>query len=354
VRDITAEEFLTTKNAIAVDVRSPVEFKDGSIPEAVNIPLFSDSERSEIGTIYKQKGPDQAKWRAMELVSPKLPMILGQVKDLKENGRVPVLYCWRGGMRSKAVATFLEFSGIPAFRLTGGYRAYRKYILEQIPSLFPKKAVVLHGMTGVGKTEILTVLRTKGFPVLNLEELAAHRGSIFGSIGIGEGNNQKTFDALLFETLRELQGSDYVVIEAESKRIGKVVLPDELISRKMDGIHIHIEAPFEERVNRIYNEYVAPYQYEDWFFEKVAEGVSRIGKRINIDERNILLDAMQNGNYRKMIEILLHSYYDPRYEHKRAEYNGEFFTVYASDIQTAVEKIISLLTKVEKNEMSIF
>ena len=265
MKEITVEELQTIKNSLIIDIRSPIEFKDGSIPEAINIPLFTDEEREVIGTIYKQEGPAAAKWRAMEFVSPKIPSLLQQIKAAISDGEKLVVHCWRGGMRSKAVVTFLEFAGIYAMRLEGGYKAYRQYILKQIPSMFPEKAIVLHGLTGVGKTVVLKQLSSLGYPMLDLEEMAAHRGSIFGTIGLGEGNNQKIFDSLLYKGLKEIQGSAYFVMEAESKRIGKAVQPEELMEKKMKGINIYIHTPIEQRVKQLVNEYVLPYQAEPWY-----------------------------------------------------------------------------------------
>ena len=150
MQDITVEQLLSSSEYIPVDVRSPIEFEEANIPGALNIPLFSDEERAEIGIIYKNEGKEAAKWRAMEMVAPKLPNLLNQIKGLKRTGKEPVVHCWRGGDRSKSVATFLELSGIPATRLSGGYRSFREYILEKIPQLLPEKAVVLHGLTGTG------------------------------------------------------------------------------------------------------------------------------------------------------------------------------------------------------------
>lgn len=354
MREINAEELLANSKLIPVDVRSAGEFSNGAIPGALNIPLFSDEERSEIGTLHKHAGSDAAKWRAMEIVSPKLPQILGQIREIRENGNEPVMYCWRGGMRSKAMATFLEFAGLSGVRLAGGYRAYRQYILEHIPALLPDTAIVLHGMTGAGKTEILKILKKKGYHVLDLEELAAHRGSIFGTLGMGDGHNQKTFDALLYRRLTEIKGTPYFFIEAESKRIGRAVQPDELISKKTAGIHLHIEVPFESRVDRIYEEYVAPYKNKDWFFPKVLDAVVKISNRVkDIKEREKLLEAMAVPNYRQIIRVLLESYYDPRYEHKRAEYPGEFRTIQAEDTMKAAEGIEKMLTVLKLAEPKI-
>lgn len=347
MKEITIEELQNKKNPIIIDIRSPIEFKDGSIPGAINIPLFTDEEREEIGTFYKHEGQASAKWRAMECVSPKIPTLLQQIKAEMSNGEELIIHCWRGGMRSKAVVTFLEFAGIHAMRLVGGYKAFRQYILTQIPEMYPEKAVVLHGLTGVGKTEVLKLLKKQGYPIMDLEEMAGHRGSIFGTIGLAEGHNQKTFDSLLFEGLKELQGSGYFIMEAESKRIGKAVQPEELMDKKVKGIHIHIHTPFEERVKLLVNEYVLPFKSEPWYHEKIASGIEKILKRIKDDDmKKQLVSTLEENNYQEMICILLNYYYDPRYDHKRQEYDGEFIEIFAEDFQDAACKVAAELDKV--------
>jgi tRNA 2-selenouridine synthase len=353
MKEITVEELQTIKNPIIIDIRSPIEFKDGSIPEAINIPLFTDKEREEIGTIYKHEGQAAAKWRAMEFVSPKIPSLLNQIKEVMSNGEELVIHCWRGGMRSKAVVTFLEFAGIYAMRLTGGYKAYRQYILQQIPKMFPERAIVLHGLTGVGKTEVLKKLKSLGYPILDLEEMAAHRGSIFGTIGLGEGNNQKIFDSLLYKGLREIEGSPYFVMEAESNRIGKAVQPEELMDRKMKGINIYIHTPIKQRVKQLVNEYVLPYQNETWYHEQISIGIEKILRRIKDNEmKKALLQTLENKDYQEMIGILLEHYYDPRYDHATLEYDGMFIDVYAEDSNNASMKVMAEVDKlfVKKKE----
>jgi tRNA 2-selenouridine synthase len=325
MKDISVKELISSNKYIPVDVRAPIEHQESAIPGSVNIPLFSDEERKEIGTLYKQSGEEAAKWRAMELVSPKLPKLLSDIKDLKKTGAEPVIHCWRGGMRSKSVASFLEYAGIPSLRLEGGYKAYREYILEQIPRLLPEKAIVLHGMTGTGKTEILKDLQEKGFPVVDLEQIANHRGSIFGMIGMGEAHNQKTFDALLFERLNEIRGSRYFIIEAESKRIGRAAQPEEMLDKKVNGIHFLVRSSIPNRVERIYSEYVHPFKKEAWFEEEVHEKISKLLKRIKKQDIAASLQiALNERKYKELIEILLVHYYDPRYEHALQEYNGPF------------------------------
>lgn len=346
MKEITVEELQTIKNPIIIDIRSPIEFKDGAIPEAINIPLFTDKEREEIGTIYKHEGQAVAKWRAMEFVSPKIPSLLQQIKAAKSNGEELVIHCWRGGMRSKAVVTFLEFAGIYAMKLTGGYKAYRQYILEHIPTMFPDKAIVLHGLTGVGKTEVLKKLKSFGYPTLDLEEMAAHRGSIFGTIGLGEGNNQKIFDSLLYKGLREIHDSTHFVMEAESKRIGKAVQPQELMDKKMKGINIYIHTPIEQRVKHLVNEYVLPYKNEPWYHDQISLGMEKILRRVkDIEMKKALVQTLETKNYQEMIGILLEHYYDPRYDHATHEYDGKFINVYAEDYNEASFKVMAEIDK---------
>jgi tRNA 2-selenouridine synthase len=347
LKEITVEELYHKNHPVVIDIRSPIEFKDDAIPGAINIPLFTDEERQEIGTIYKQEGQDVAKWRAMEIVSPKIPKMLLEIKAASaESNEQPIVNCWRGGMRSKAVVTFLDYAGIRAKRLTGGYKAYRQYILKEIPNIIPETAVVLHGLTGVGKTKILKILQSRGYPVLDLEGMANHRGSIFGGVGLGSGHNQKQFDSLLFKQLQELKGTDYFLMEAESKRIGKVTQPDELMTKKMNGVNIHIHTPIEQRVAHIAEEYIDPYQEKAWYFDVINEAVEKVLRRIKEDElKEVLTDLLNQHQFMEMIHILLESYYDPKYDYKRQEYAGEFFDIYADNPEDAADKIEDQLIK---------
>jgi tRNA 2-selenouridine synthase len=326
---------------VLIDVRSPSEYEDATIPGSVNIPIFSDAERAEIGTLYKQVGTEAAKQRGLEVVSAKLPAFVKQFAELPGNKAV---FCWRGGMRSKTTATVLSLMDIQVHRLLGGYRAYRQWVVEQLNTIsFKPQAIVLHGYTGTGKTVILRRLKEKGFPVLDLEFMAGHRGSIFGEIGL-RARNQKTFEALLVEDLFTYQHERCVLFEAESKRIGKVVLPELIMQKKQEGIHVLIELPVEKRVRQIIQDY-QPWNHP----ERCLEAFRRIKSAIHTPIAFEIESCLKQEKYEPAVEMLLLYYYDLRYAHKREQYEFDpALIVKANDLEEAyqaVERMAADLTR---------
>ncbi|NMH69263.1 tRNA 2-selenouridine(34) synthase MnmH [Bacillus sp. RO3] len=343
-KDLTIDQ-CDFNNHIFVDVRSPSEYREMTIPGSMNIPVFNDEERAEVGTLYKQVSKEKATERGLEIFSRKLPGFLQEFKNLK--GEI-VVFCWRGGMRSKAAATFLDLMGMKAGRIQGGVRAYRHWVLNKLETYtLTQQAFVLNGGTGIGKTAILKQLQKEGYPVLDIEALANHRGSIFGEIGL-KANNQKTFDSLLVNDLIRMQDSPYLLFEAESKRIGRLRLPEKLVETKEKGFHIFIEMPMKERISHILEEYRLHEHHEEF-----KEAFRCIKRRIHSPIANEIEDEMGKKNYGRILELLLEFYYDPMYLYMAKQYpDDQKVTITADSIEDACEKVKGLipLLKTEKNQ----
>lgn len=335
IHDITVEELTEQRQKgemTVIDVRSPSEYALSTIPGSVNIPLFDDQERAEIGTLYKQVSVDAAKERGLEVVSAKLPAFIRQFAAIEGKKAV---FCWRGGMRSKTTATLLSLMNIHAYRLSGGYRAYRQWVVAMLEDMpFNPSFYVIHGNTGNGKTLLLRKLKEKGYPVLDLEAMAGHRGSVFGGIGL-DAHNQKTFDALLLEEMLRYKDAPYVLLEAESKRIGKVVIPDLVMSKKEQGTHIRIELPIEARVQTILEDY-RPEEHPEACMRAFRKIESRIHRPIAAE----IGECLQEGKYDRAVELLLVYYYDPRYSYTEDQYeDAEFITVTANSVDEAILQV---------------
>lgn len=340
-KDISIDALLPLKNIgqiTVIDVRSPSEFKDATIPGSINIPLFDDKERAEVGTLYKQISKEAAKERGLEIASAKLPRFVKEFNKLKGDKAV---FCWRGGMRSKTTATVLDLMGINVMRLDGGYRNYRNLVVDTLETLEVKPdAIVLNGYTGSGKTTILHRLDEANYPVIDLEGLANHRGSIFGQIGL-EPHNQKKFDALFIDSIERLQQAPYILFEGESKRIGKIMLPDFMMEKKNQGTQLFIEIPIEERVNNILEDY-QPWEHE----QECIDSFARIKKRIHTPIANEIESDLETGKYFHAVRLLLEYYYDPLYDHSADQFEvDEKIIIKAETVDEAVLLLKDYLAK---------
>ncbi|GFN31455.1 tRNA 2-selenouridine(34) synthase MnmH [Paenibacillus xylaniclasticus] len=339
-QDISIEELFALKDKkeiVTIDVRSPSEYAESTIPGSLNIPLFDDAERAEVGTIYKQVSVQAAKDRGLELFSAKLPAFIKAFEQIKDQKAV---FCWRGGMRSKTTATVLSLMGIRVYRLTGGYRTYRRWVVETLEHFELKpRPIVLLGHTGTGKTVILRQLQDEGHPVLDLEGMAGHRGSIFGHVGL-KAHNQKTFDSLLLNELLKYEDSPYVLLEGESKRIGKVVLPEFLLNKKKEADQLFIQLPIEERVRHIVEDY-EPWNYK----QELMKGFNHIRDRIHTPIAKQIGMYLEADQFHEAVRLLLEYYYDPRYEYAMQQYEQARVVIDAKTIAEATQAIKAYLSR---------
>lgn len=305
-----------------IDVRSPCEYEDDTITGAVNIPLLNDEERKEVGTTYVNVGKIEAKKLGVRLISPKLPDIMDKVLDIKLNHSQIAAFCSRGGYRSGFFAAAFSSIGIPIYQVEGGYKSYRREVMDSLPKLNDRlNYIVLSGNTGVGKTDILHSLRRKGYPVLDLEGAANHRGSMLGSIGLGKCSSQKKFETNIYDQLMNAEGS-YIFAEAESQKIGSVAIPKFISDKMRHGIQVFIDADIESRINNLKNDYTLN---ENWKNESV-KAVDTLGRYISKDKIELLKREIMEGNFDFVAGELMKNYYDPMYGFKsgKLDYSARF------------------------------
>lgn len=222
-------------NVCVIDVRSEDEFKNGTISGAINIPILNNKEREEVGFTYVNKSVCDAKRLALRYAGYKLEDIFNKVSEVFENNKEIVFFCARGGMRSLTVHNLFNSIGIKNYKLDMGYKGYRKFLRENFENYLKNiRFIVIHGKTGIGKTKILKELKTQGYPVIDLERAANHRASFLGGVNLGEQNSQKNFESIIFHDILEIIKTNkcddsekiHVFIEGESKRIGKIIIPE--------------------------------------------------------------------------------------------------------------------------------
>ena len=323
---LNVSEFLDLRDTIpVVDVRSPGEFAAGHIPGAVNIPLFDDDQRAEVGTVYRKEGNTRAVLRGIDLAAPDMSSKLRKALDLATSGRL-LVHCWRGGMRSEAMAWLFSQGGIVSSLLDGGYKAYRNHILGELDR--ERKLIILGGLTGSGKTGILRHMKSKGVRVTDLEGLASHRGSAFGALGQDPQPISEHFANLLYDDLAAMPGDDPVWLEDESRNIGTVFLPD-CFSQKMQAAPvIALMMSIETRLPRLLEEYTT-FPAED-----IMASVMRISKRLGGDRTREAMDALRTGDYPTAIRITL-GYYDRTYHYglsKRPEGQVTYIRTETDDV----------------------
>ena len=325
--EVSVIEALCEENTL-IDVRTAQEYEKGSIPDAFNYPLFDNLERAEIGVIYRKIGKNAAVVKGLEFFEPRIQQFLSSLTDLKSKRLV--VFCARGGMRSASVVRLLQYQGFQAAQLQGGYKSYRSYVLRQLRKPVPP-LIVLHGSTGVGKTLLLKKLPDH----LDLEEFAGHRSSLFGAIN-KIPQTQKNFEALLAKKIIELPNTRPVFIEGESRKVGKVFIPQSLAEAMKYGTLVLLQASFDTRIRRIVEEYKICDEQTFLQTDAILQSMQKVlGKK----KAEQLRQWLRKGEFENMVHVLLEEYYDPRYQHAM-RMNEYALKLSAEDLNSAAEKLV--------------
>lgn len=362
---------LSAEGCLVVDLRSPKEFAEDHLPGAVNVPLFDDLERAVIGTLYVKRSPDEAFAAARERTVENIRTLTARIAELagwnvplvdlearvealtaegiaglegtlapepvdRLIGDAVVLHCWRGGLRSRSVVALLRELGLErAVMLTGGYKAYRAEVRRRLAAWEAPPTHVLRGLTGVGKTLVLrAVERLRPGWTLDLEELAGHRSSILGMVGL-EPCTQKTFESRLAWRL-DADFSGPCVVEGESRKVGDTILPQSVWDALCNGTAIELVASTEKRVQVLIEDYLAQPANR----AEIREQLPFIEERLGPTKwKGVLVDLLDRREEEELVAQLLRHYYDPLYRHSERRHDY-VVTIDANDSQAAAEQIV--------------
>ncbi len=320
-----------------IDVRAPLEFQQGHIPGAINIPLFDDHERKVVGTAYKQVNREAAMYEGLEFAGKKLVKLAKEGERIAKKNRTLLVHCWRGGMRSKSIVWLFETIGITCYLLEGGYKSYRSYVREVLA--LPLNLLVIGGRTGSGKTAILHHMRKSGEQVIDLEGLAHHKGSAFGALGEIDQPTTEQFENELCLEILPLDSDQVTWIEDESRNVGKCVIPVELFSRMRESKIIFLDISRELRARHLVGDYA---QYEQ---EALRACILKIEKRLGGDRTYEALESIDREDYYQTAMITLH-YYDKAYMYSLEKNHKQYKILSSVEVDPVVNA--ELLIKYEK------
>ena len=292
------------EDRVMIDVRSPAEFAHAHVPQALSLPLFNDDERAKVGTIYKQVTPESALLKGLDFVGPKMSGFIKKAIKWSPERKV-IVQCWRGGKRSGSMAWLLKFAGFDVVTVEGGYKAYRRHVLQQLENQ-QIKPIILGGKTGSGKTIILKELEKRGEQIIDLEALAHHKGSAFGWIGEQTQPSSEQFDNDLYDVFRKIDPHRRVWIENESRSIGSVFIQQGFWNQMRSAPLIHIEVPFEQRVKHLVEGYTQTSQAD------LVQSFEKITKKLGFNHAKTAIESVQKGEYAAAAAIGL-VYYDKAY-----------------------------------------
>ncbi|MCX7145700.1 MAG: tRNA 2-selenouridine(34) synthase MnmH [Sulfuritalea sp.] len=313
-----------------IDARAPAEFAEDHLPGAVSMPVLNDEERARVGTLYKQVSVFEAKKLGAALVAKNVARHIEEhMLDKPKNWR-PLVYCWRGGQRSGAFSHILREIGWDAHRVQGGYKSWRQHVIEQLALLPPRvKFRVVTGATGSGKSRLLEALATRGGQILHLEELAAHKGSVLGNLPGQPQPAQKGFETQLFAALSALDLAQPVFVEAESRKIGRLQVPDALLEAIRGAPGLRIDASLPARVDFLLHDYDYAIADPAWLIERLGH-LKGLQSNETLERWQALIAVK---DFPSLVEELLTLHYDPLYERSQASNYNSFAAAkrYATD-----------------------
>jgi len=337
---VDIKRFLELSETTAIaDVRSPSEFSAGHIPGAVNIPLFDDKEREAVGIKYKKEGRIPAIIEGLKHSGPAMMSKLEQGLKASTNGRV-LVHCWRGGMRSEAMAWLFSLGDLEICLLEGGYKAYRHHVAEIVGE--KRKMIVLGGMTGSSKTHILGCLKSFGQQVVDLEHIANHKGSAFGALGQPPQPTTEHFANILHGQMKRLNNDLPFWVEDESRNIGSVFLPDNFYNNMQNTPVIVLVMDIRLRLPRLMEE------YSTYPGESLKGSIVKISKRLGNDKTSDAIRAVESGDFAKAIEIVLY-YYDKAYLFglkKKDSKNIIYVESDSDDVETNARKVLEAAKRI--------
>lgn len=313
---IQIAQFLTlAEKHPVVDVRAPSEFTQGHIAGAVNIPLFSDEERSIVGTAYKQINKEAAMYKGLDFAGKKLVKLAKEGEKKAGNGKTLLVHCWRGGMRSKSMVWLFETMGIKCYLLEGGYKAYRRHILAHFEK--PVNILIIGGRTGSGKTDILHYLGKMGEQIVDLEGLAHHKGSAFGALGEASQPSTEQFENQLFKVLSPLDPGKITWVEDESRNVGKCVIPGSFYQQMKESRIVFLDISMEQRAGHLVGHYA---RYKP---DELKDCILKISKRLGGDRTKEALESVDSSDFKQTAKITLH-YYDKAYMFSLKKNHADF------------------------------
>ncbi len=335
--NIQIQEFIKiAKDLPVIDVRTPAEFSNGHLTGAINIPIFSNEERAVVGTKYKQESRDTAIAQALEYIAEKTDQYLDELQKLVESQEI-CIYCWRGGFRSTGMGHLFQTAEKKVFRLQGGYKAYRNFVLESFKQKY--KLLVIGGMTGSGKTEILEEIGKTNEQMLDLEGIANHKGSAFGALGQDDQPTIQQFENDLSTQLAKFDPQKNIWLEDESRMIGRVKIPDNLFSQIRNSTVIKIEVSKDERINRLIKDYA------NLSKDELINSINNISRRLGGLNTKLTIEAIEQEDYYTATDIIL-DYYDKTYTYgltKRERQTVLSLKLDEDEARTNAEKVIEFV-----------